>query len=93
MLREYIYSRVGYVYSSCPAWRRPGATAGFSGSPPGDAAPVPLPLLVRLGRVGLRWLESGRCNLTDSAYLLSHSRNAVRGRLGRSKQTPTLRTS
>lgn len=90
MLREYIYSRIGYIYSSCPAWRCPGATAGFSGSPPGDAPPVPLPL-VWLGRVGLWWLESGRCNLTDAAYLLSHSSNFCVRTFGTKQATP-LRT-
>lgn len=71
MLREYIDPRVGNVDCSIPAWRCPSATAGFSGSPPGYAPSVPLPL-VRLGRVRLWWLESGRCALTDAAYLLSH---------------------
>lgn len=71
MLREYIDPWIGHVDCTFPAWRSPGATAGFSGSSPGDAPPVPLPL-VWLGRVGLWWLESGRCTLTDAAYLLSH---------------------
>lgn len=72
MLREYIDPWVGDVDCSSPAWRCPGVTAGFSGSPPGAAPPVTLSL-VRLGRVGLWWLESGRCALTDAAYLLSHT--------------------
>lgn len=71
MLREYIDPWVGDVDCSSPAWRCPGVTAGVSGSPPGAAAPVALSL-VRLGRVGLRRLESGRCALAHSAYLLSH---------------------
>lgn len=71
MLCEYIDPWVGCVDCSGPARRCSGATAGFSGSPPGAAPPVPLPL-VWLGRVGLWCLESGRCALTDAAYLLSH---------------------
>lgn len=71
MLREYIYRWVGYVDRGSPAWGCPSVAAGFSGSPPGAAPPVPLPL-VRLGCVGLWWLEPGRCALTDAAYLLSH---------------------
>lgn len=76
MLREYIDPWVGHVDCSSPAWRCPGATAGFSGSPPGAAPPVSLPL-VWLGRVWLWWLESGRCALTDAAYLLSHHASFV----------------
>lgn len=76
MLREYIYRWVGGDGHGCPARGHPGAAAGFPGSPPGDAPPAPLPL-VWLGRVG-RWrLESGRCNLTDAADLLSHSGTLV----------------
>ncbi|KAK5870369.1 hypothetical protein PBY51_025011 [Eleginops maclovinus] len=60
--------RVGHVDCGRPARRCPGNTARFSGSP----TPVPLPL-VRLGRVGLRRLQSsGRCALTDPSDLLSH---------------------
>lgn len=76
MLREYVNSWIGHVDRSCPAWWCPGATAGFPGSSPGAASPVPLPL-VRLGRVGLWWLEPGRCALTDAAYLLSHPGSLV----------------
>lgn len=73
MLCEYIDPWVGRVDCSGPARRCPGAATGFPGSPPGAAPPVPLPL-VWLGRVGLLrcLLESGRCALTDAAYLLSH---------------------
>lgn len=85
MLSEYINPWVGHVDRSCPAWRCPGAATGFSGSSPGAAPPVPLHL-VRLGRVGLWWLESGRCALTDAAYLLSHPGGVVYGRVGLSKQ-------
>lgn len=76
MLREYIDPWVGHVDGSSPARRSPGAAAGFSGFPPGAAAPVPLSL-VWLGRVWLWWLESGRCALTDAAYLLSHPGSLV----------------
>lgn len=88
MLREYIDAWIGHIDWSCPAWRCPGATAGFPGSPPDAAPPVSLPL-VWLGRVGLWWLEPGRCTLTDSANLLSHPGSLA---WGRSKQTP-LRAS
>lgn len=71
MLREYIYPGVRHVGHGCPARWYYGAAAGFPGSPPGDAPPAPLPL-VWLRRVGLWRLESGRCNLTDAANLLSH---------------------
>ncbi|KAK5931340.1 hypothetical protein CgunFtcFv8_027498 [Champsocephalus gunnari] len=68
MQSEDIDPRVGHVDCGRPARRCPGDTARFSGSPP----PVPLPL-VRLGRVGLRRLQSsGRCALTDPSDLLSH---------------------
>lgn len=76
MLRKYINPWVGDVDCSSPARRCPGVTAGFSGSSPGAAPPVPLPL-TGLSRMGLRWLESGRCALTDSAYLLSHTGSMV----------------
>lgn len=88
MLREYIYCRVGRVNRSSPAGRSPDATAGFSGSSPGAAHPVPL-YLVWLGRVWLWWLESGRCALTDAAYLLPHPSSLVEVRLGRREQTPS----
>jgi len=74
---EDVDRRVGHVHCSGPARRCPGAAAaGFPGSPPGAAPPIPLPL-VRLGRVGLWWLESGRCALTDAAYLLPHPGSLV----------------
>lgn len=87
VLREDINSWVGHVNRRRPAWRSPGDTAGFPGSPPGAAPPDPLGL-VRLGPVGLWWLESGRRALTDAAYLLPHPGSVALGRLGRSEEPP-----
>lgn len=91
VLGEYIDGWIWHRDCSGPARWCPDATAGFSGSSPGAAPPVPFPL-VWLRRVGLWWLECGRWAFTDAAYLLSHPAGLVYGRLGRSEQPP-LRSS
>lgn len=79
VLCEDINSWVGHVNGRRPARRSPADRAGFSGSPPG-AAPHATLRLVRVGRVGLWWLEPGRCALTDAAYLLPHPGCVALGR-------------